>query len=263
MRFLWIASVLATALAAAPPPVLQKAESRPVVDTVAEDPAVAKVIAPIKAEIQATFGLVLAEAPQGLFRGRRGEENLLGYWVADRMRERAEALCGQRVRFAITNQGGLRANIRPGQVKVGDIYEVMPFENELVVVTFTGAEVMQIVKEGIIRRGGEPTSGVKARLQGTAEKPEFLITWEDGSAIDPQEIVRVATTDYLAASGDSMATIKRGRNLFTTGCVLRQLLLDTFEQAGKAKRSILPPAPGRVTITPGMLQALQDKKVSF
>ena len=93
---------------------------------------------PLAAEIKATFGLPLVQAPQGVFRGRRGEENLLGYWVSDVMRQAAQPLVGGPVRFAITNAGGLRANLRPGQLKVGDIFELMPFENELVVIELTG-----------------------------------------------------------------------------------------------------------------------------
>lgn len=249
--------------AGAVPPTLSKSESRPITAAVPEDPALQAVIGPRAKEIQDTFGLVLCEAPKGLFRGRRGEENLLGYWVADLMRERATAQLGRPVKVAITNQGGLRSNLRPGTLKVSDVYEVLPFENELVVVEFTGAQVIQMVKEGILRRSGEPISGVKAVVEGTPEAARLVVTWEDGSAIDPTEVVRVATSDYLAASGDSMATIKQGRNLATTGLVLRQILLDACEQAGKAKRQVLPPAPGRYRIAPEMLQALSEKKVRF
>lgn len=254
-------SLILCLAAGAAPPTLKLAESKPITSAIPEDPKVAAAIAPKAKEIQDTFGQVLCEAPKGLFRGRRGEENLLGYWVADLMREKAAAQLGQPVKFAITNQGGLRSNLRPGTLKVSDIYEVLPFENELVVVEFTGAQIMQIVKEGVLRRSGEPVSGVKVELKGQPEAAQLVITWEDGSPIDPKEVVKVATSDYLAASGDSMATIKQGRNLATTGLILRQILLDVCEQAGKAKRPVLPPAPGRYRISPEMHQALSDKKV--
>jgi 2',3'-cyclic-nucleotide 2'-phosphodiesterase (5'-nucleotidase family) len=249
------------ALAAQVAPRFERAQPIPVLDSVPDDEAVAKVIAPLSVELRASFGKELVLAPQGLFRGRGGEENFLGYWVADLMRERAQQVVGAPVRFAITNSGGLRGNIRPGMVKIADIYEVMPFENELVVAEYTGAEIMQIVKDGITRRLGEPCSGVQAKVIGTLEKPEFVITWSDGSPIDPKEMVKVALTDYLLASGDSIATLRRGRNPITTGVPLRDLLIDACAKLGTLKVPLTPPAGQRFVFTPEILQAIRDKKL--
>lgn len=237
-----------------------RTEVVPIAATIPEDEAIQKVIAPLAAEIKASFDLPLVQAPQGLFRGRRGEENLLGYWTADVMRRTAQNVVGVPVRFAITNAGGLRSNLRPGQLKVGDIFELMPFENELVVVELTGAEVIQVVKEGIVRRGGEPCSGVKAVVGGTPEAGTYSLVWEDGSPIDPKETVKVATSDYLYGGGDSIPTLKLGRKPFTTGVTLRQMLLDECAALAKAKKELLPPPPGRYTIPAPIQEAIRDKK---
>ncbi len=253
---------IGVALAAQSPVKLDRAQPIPVVDSIPDDEAVAKVIAPLALEMKGTFGKELVTAPQGLFRGRGGEENFLGYWVADLMRERAEQIVGAPVKFAITNSGGLRGNIRPGVVKVSDVYEVMPFENEMVVADYTGAEILQIVTEGIYRRQGEPCSGVKAKVGGTPLKPEFTITWSDGSLIDPAEIVKVALTDYLLASGDGVSVLRQGRRPITTGLALRDLLLDACAHLGNLKAPLLPPPGQRFLIPPEMYQAFREKKVS-
>jgi 2',3'-cyclic-nucleotide 2'-phosphodiesterase (5'-nucleotidase family) len=176
------------------------------------------------------------------------------------MRRAAEGAIGSPVRFAITNAGGLRANLRPGQLKVGDIFELMPFENELVVIELTGAELIQVVKEGLVRRGGEPCSGVKAVVGGSPEAPTFTLTWADETAIDPAATVKVATSDYLYGGGDSIPTLKLGRKPFTTGLTLRQILLDECTALAKAKKDLLPPAPGRYTIPVPIQEAIRDKK---
>ena len=251
-------ALLSFHLAAQPPSA--KAEVIPISATIPEDAEIQKVIAPLAAEIKATFDLPLVQAPQGLFRGRRGEENLLGYWVSDVMRQAAQRVIGSPVRFAITNAGGLRSNLRPGQLKVADIFEMMPFENELVVIELTGAEVIQVVKEGLVRRGGEPCSGVKAAVVGTPEAATYTLTWEDGSPIDPQATVKVATSDYLYSGGDSIPTLKQGRKPFTTGVTLRQMLLDQCANLAKAKQDLLPPAPGRYAIPVPIQEAIRDKK---
>ncbi len=256
-----LSALLTLSLAAQPPDA--KAEVIPVTSSIPEDPEIQKVIAPLAAEIKASFDLPLVQAPQGLFRGRRGEENLLGYWVSDVMRRAAEAVIGRPVRFAITNAGGLRANLRPGQLKVADIYEVMPFENELLVIELTGAEVIQVVKESIVRRGGEPCSGVKVVVGGTPEAATCTITWEDGSPIDPNAVVKVATSDYLYGGGDSIPTLKQGRKPFTTGLTIRQILLDQCNHLAKEKRELFPPAPGRYTIPIPIQEAIRDRKFRF
>lgn len=252
-----VALLLAVPVAAQPPSV--KAEVIPVTESIPDDPEIQKVIAPLAAEIKASFGQPLVQAPQGVFRGRRGEENLLGYWVSDVMRQAAQHLVGAPVRFAITNGGGLRANLRPGQLKVGDIFELMPFENELVVIELTGAEVIQVVKEGLLRRGGEPCSGVKVKVEGTPQQATLTVTWEDGSPIDPEAMVKVATTDYLYGGGDSIPTLKKGRKPFTTGVTLRQMLLDQCAALGKAGKDLLPPAPGRYSVPVSIQEAIRDK----
>ena len=242
---------------------LDRGQPIPIIDSMTDDAAVAKVIAPLALDIKASFGKELVQCPTGLMRGKFGEENLLGYWVADLMRERAALILGAPVRFAITNSGGLRGNIRPGIVKIADIYEVMPFENELVVAEYTGAEIIQIVKDGILRRQGEPCSGIQAKVMGTPEKPELSITWSDGTAIDPKEIIKVALTDYLLSSGDNISTLRNGRRPITTGVPLRDLLLDGCTQLGLAKGTLQAPSAKRFEFAPGIYQALRDKKIAW
>ncbi len=246
-------------------PRLEKSESRPISEAVAPDPSLEKVLEPYAKEVHQLFDKALAECPEGLFRGRGfAEENKLGYWVADQMRKKAEAILGRGVKFALTNSGGLRANIRSGIIKVETIFQVMPFENELMTAEFTGAEVIQIVKDGLNRRGGEPLSGVIVKVLGTVEKPEFSITWEDGTAIRPEEVVTVASTDYLLASGDGMSTIRNGRKAAVTGARVRDLLLEACTKAGQLKTPIKAPAGGRyVFASEALYQGLRDKKIKL
>ena len=231
--------------------------SIPVTDVYPDDPVLAKLIEPLKAEIKATYGIVIAQCPAGLYRGGNGSENLLGYWLADVMRLKAEALLGVPVKFGYTNSGGIRANIRPGVVKVGDIVEVMPFENELVVAELTGAQVIELVKEGLQHRSVEPVSGVKVATGGSAEHPLLLVTWSDGSAIDPHEVVKLATSDYLLASS---AALKHSRNPVLTGITMRQTLLDACTALGLQGKPLVAPGSGRMQVTPELIQALKSGK---
>lgn len=258
---LLLASLLCLHLGAQPPGT--KAAVFPISASIPEDAEIQQVLTPLAAELKAAFDLPLVLAPQGVFRGRQGEENLLGYWVSDVMRQAAQDLIGSPVRFALTNAGGLRANLRPGLLRVADIFELMPFENELVVLELTGAEVVQVVKECLVRRGGEPCSGVKAQIAGAPDQATLTVTWEDGSPIDPRATVKVATSDYLYGGGDSIPTLKKGRKPLTTGITLRQLLLDQCANLAKAKQHLLPPAPGRYRIPAPIQAAIRDQKLKL
>lgn len=244
-----------------PTPQLLQAQTMGVIQDFVDDPEIMKILAPKQAEIRATFDLPLCMCPKGLFRGRNGEENLLGYWVTDTMRARASQILGKPVKFAMTNSGGLRANLTAGQLKVSDIYGVMPFENELVTIEMTGQDVMDAIKQGILHRGSEPSSGVKLVLSGAVDKPDFLITWEDGTAIKSDESVTVATTDYLYNGGDSIPALKKGRRPFTTGVSMRQMLLDACADLAKAGKPLDAPALGRYNIAPELYTAAREHKL--
>ncbi len=241
-------------------PVLQARPVTKVDSAVTEDPDVAAFIAPRTLEVRATFELPLVEASAPLQRGRDGAENLLGYWICDALRARAERILGRPVRFAIANRGGIRRDLKAGMLKVGDIFEVMPFENELIVIELTGAEVLQVMKEGLQSRGGEPVSGVRAVVEGPVEGADLTLTWADGRAIDPAETVLVATSDYLYGSGDSMPTLKRGRKPFTSGLTIRQVLLDVCRDLKDQGQAIAPPTGGRYRIPEPLLDALAHRQ---
>jgi len=257
-----LASLL-TACLAAQPPKLDRAILEPVNASTPEDPAVSQTLAPYAAIIQREFSQVLVQAPARIPRGKLGEENLLGYWVSDQMRARAARSLGQPVAFAYINSGGLRNDLRAGEVRVQDIFELMPFDNELVVVEFTGRELLRLLREGLIKKAGEPCSGVLVTLQGTPEHPDLSATWAQGGPLDPEATVLVATTDYMVASGDGLPTRGKSTRVTPTGLQIRQILLEACTELGQRREPLPCPSPGRYTFGPGMLDALLERRIAW
>lgn len=250
-------------VAQTPAPRMERAVADPVGASVADDPDVAKYLAPLAENIHASFGRVLGNSPNGIGKARGTGDNPLGFFLADVMRDGANRFAKAEVRFAFTNTGGLRRNINPGDVKVQDIYEVLPFDNELVIAEYTGAEVVQIIKEGIQRRGGEPCSGARASVTGTPDHPVVSITWSDGAAIDPAATYKVATTDYLLANGDGTPTLKAGRNVVLTGQPVRQMVIDVCERFGKEHKPIQPEDGARYIFSPEIAAAIKASTFKF
>ncbi len=238
--------------------------SRPVDAAVIEDKEVAAFLAPRTQEIKAEFSKVIAQAPKGLRRGPVGEENLLGYWACDAMRRSASRALSLPVHAAFTNRGGLRQDLAVGPVTVGDITQVMPFENELLVIELTGAELRQAVIEGLEKRGGEPLSGLKVSALGTAEKPELQVLLDNGQPLDLNATYRLATSDFLFQGGDSIPALRKGRRPFTSGLTIRQCLLDACAALTQSGAPLLPPEPGRYQLSTPIREALRARqKVPF
>ena len=235
-------AVLALGLAAQAPR-LERGASEAVSAAVPDDPELARVIAPLAAQIQASFGWVIAQAPQGLPR-----------------RAGATAATGAEVRLAFTNSGGVRRDLPAGPVHVGDLYEVVPFDNEMVVAEYTGAEVLAILGEGIRNRGGEPLSGARVEASGPLGALRVSAVWADGTAIDPAATYRIATSDYLLGNGDATPTLKRGRNVVLTSLPVRQLLIDWCERRGREGRPVEAPEGGRYRFTPELAEALKARR---
>ncbi|BDU77150.1 5'-nucleotidase C-terminal domain-containing protein [Mesoterricola sediminis] len=262
----WAVGLALVAQTPLAPPRLDTATPTPVNATVPDDPELAKVLAPYSDEIHKSFGRVIAHLPEEIGRPRdRKAVGLfpLGYFLADIMREGAAKASGREIRFGFTNSGGLRRNLPAGDLRVQDIYEVMPFENELVIAEYTGQEIMQIVKEGIKRRGGEPCSGILASVTGDPKHPDVKITWSDGTAIDPAATYLAATTDYLLANGDGVPTLKNGRNVQLTGVPLRQLIIDTCEAKGKAGKDVVAPRVNRYTLSAEVVEAIRSQSLNL
>ena len=225
----------------------------------ADAPDLAQVLAPLEAELQASLGRILVTAPRGLAKGS-GDDDALGRWVADTMLAAASASLGVPVQAALTNHGGLRRNLAPGPVRAEDLYEVLPFENQLVVAELTGAEMVQLVRETLRHPGGEAWAGLRITLEGTPDRPGLRVTWADGTPIRPTATYRLATSDYLVAvagGGNGLPTLRAGRHLVTTGLTQRQLLLDACEQLARSHGQLLPPPTGRMRVDPGLAAALR------
>ncbi len=165
-----------------------------------EDSLVMSMIRPYQVELTTRMNRVIGNAESD-FSNRRPNGSL-GDLAADMLRRTASEHLGFAVDIGLTNWGGLRIPINQGPIRVGDIYSVMPFENFLVVLTFTGAQIRAIADE-LAATGGQPISGLRMRI-------------EDGKAVDilvgtrsikDDDLYTVVTNNFLADGGDGYTTL--------------------------------------------------------
>ncbi|WP_224243677.1 bifunctional metallophosphatase/5'-nucleotidase [Hyalangium gracile] len=145
-------------------------------------------------ELGVTIPVVLKRDYQG--------ESVLGNFLSDSLREAARA------DVALMNPGGLRADIDAGPLTFGDIYEVLPFDNTVALVTMSGDELKRLLQiaYGMKKGGVFQVSGLKVSLARCPGPERFQsATLANGRALEPAKLYRVAMPDFLARGGDGLA----------------------------------------------------------
>ena len=209
-----------------------------VADSVPPDPAVEAMIAPYRSQIEAHLDQVLAQAT-GIF-VKADPEGALDNLVADAVLHGARRLSRDTVHAALVNDGGLRVPVAPGPILMRHTYELLPFENYIVVLTLTGAQ-MERLADQIARSGGEPVAGWTMVLDGE-DATGVLV---GGAAIDPQATYRLATVDYLADGGGAWSvlwepTAHEGRE--DVAALIRDVFVDYIRERGV----VSPELDGRI-----------------
>ena len=145
------------------------------------------------------------EAPLGITletpvtRTRDGLESPLGNLFADAILAavpEADVAIGMGAR-----RGGLRTDLPAGALTRGSLYDVFAFDNRVVTLVLTGAQLRKVLAAQVVRwrRGLPSVSGLRVRVNCQGESPEVEIVRPSGDPIDPAESLVVATTDFFAA----------------------------------------------------------------
>lgn len=197
-----------------------------------------KDLAPVMAE-------VLAQAPADIVRDYEAE-SALGNLVADVMRRVGG------VEIAFTNAGGLRTDIPAGPITLGRIWEVIPFDNTIVTMELTGAQVLELLANR--SKGMVQTSGIRFTwrdIPGNKDKREIVsaFLW-DGRPIDPAARYRVCTNDFMATGGDNFTAFKSGTSVNNTQILVRDALIDHLRAEAASGRAISPQVEGRAVRVP-------------
>lgn len=192
-------------------------------------------IAPYKAQLDEQMNRQLNTVATKLSKGQ--PESNLGNWVADLTAQAAsDKFPDKSIAFATLNQGGIRVNeIGTGPLLVSEIYELMPFDNELVLMDLPGNVLKEFISH-IANDGGWPVSDALS-VQAGGNGLNIKI---DGEPIDPAATYTVALPDYVANGGSDSAMLK-GRPQLKTGLLIRDLLV---EYAAKAANPIDVKAAG-------------------
>lgn len=199
------------------------------------DPEIEQTIKPYKVQLEKEMKTVIGVAETDLTKGQ--PEGTLGNFVADAILETARKFVPD-TDCAITNNGGLRAPIFKGKIKVENIFNLMPFANRIVILEFSGKDFIELIRQ-IVKNGGEPVSNL------TITVTDGLIeAYVGDKRVEDYKTYKVATIDYLWKGGGSMSLIKKGRLVKDTKVLLREALI----QYVKEHKTINQKIEGRILI---------------
>jgi 5'-nucleotidase len=203
------------------------------------------------------IGYISADIPS------TGTESPMGDLIAD-----AQLAAGKKLDpetdLALMNPGGVRAPLTyaakgsegDGVVTYAEGFTVQPFSNTVNLQNFTGAQLVQILKEQVSGSNAAspkillPSTGFTYTLDMTKTGADRIVVDSiklNGAALDPAATYRVATNSFLAGGGDGITTLGLGTNDLVGGDDLAALEAYLLANSS-AGNPIAPPAANRITI---------------
>lgn len=170
--------------------------------TPAVDAEVKAIVDEAQKEVGPTFSEVIGTTANKLTRTQDVQpygESFLGNWTADVIRAKAKADVG------FQNNGGVRIDIPEGNITVGSVYYLMPFDNEICTLDMTKAQIKTVLEQGFMDGGkGIQLSGLKVTYDAARKSLDRVtsITRADGTPISDTEKLKVATNDFMMTGGD-------------------------------------------------------------
>jgi 2',3'-cyclic-nucleotide 2'-phosphodiesterase (5'-nucleotidase family) len=206
-----------------------------------KDEKLETIIGPYRSSLEKEMNLVLCQNEKAMI--KRRPESELGNFVADLCLVRSRALYDGKIDGGLFNTGGLRTALPQGDITVGKIYELMPFDNELVVVSLPYDEVMAMM-EYLASRGGEPISDMSIIIEIDGSSSQEKI----GSRNIEERDYNIVTSDYLAGGGDNMVFLTAGhrKSITSLGLKIRDAILDECREFGLKKEPINTQLDGRI-----------------
>jgi len=179
-------------------------------------------IQPYKNQIGSQMNVVIGYSAFEMIKAR--PESALGNGVCDMLMQYGLSEIDESLDLCIMNHGGLRAPIPKGAVTIGRIFELMPFDNTLVIVELDSTELNALASH-ILVKGGEPIAGVTHTSIVNYKSGACFMAGEQ--AFTNNKTYKILTSNYLADGGDGY-NVFVGKPRTETNILIRQALLEGF-----------------------------------
>lgn len=208
-----------------------KGERLEINDSLAGVQEIEDFIAPYRERVNNDMNNVLSYAVD-TYSKTDGELNTaIGNLMADAVYELSNPVfktrTGSNIDMVILNHGGIRSIMSKGNVTTKTAYELMPFENEVLVVSMNGVIVKELVSYLQRAKRAHPISKLNIKLNADGSINQSTI---NGKSIEDNQLYHVATNDFLYEGGDRMTFLQKGDSLHVLDYKIRNILIDYFKK---------------------------------
>jgi 2',3'-cyclic-nucleotide 2'-phosphodiesterase (5'-nucleotidase family) len=207
------------------------------------DSTIESMVKPYRDSLQKDMSTLVAVSATPLIKDK--PESKLTNLVSDMLLDAGTSYCQQQKLnivpdVAYTNYGGLRASLPKGDITVERLFELMPFENEIVLVKISGEGLLQMADK-IAGRGGEGIAGFRMGIS----KGKVSSLTIHGKTVDLNASYWVVTSDYIANGGDQMSMFANSQRI-NTGMKIRDMLIQSMAERYKKQGLIDVKEDGRI-----------------
>ena len=179
----------------------ERSKNIPVTESISRKTDIENFISPYRERIRAEMSTVLAENARDLVKDRKttllntGISNFMADATFEIVSEAYKKRTGKEVDFVMLNWGGIRSDLPKGTITMESAFNLMPFENEVIVLTMPGTKVKELADYLIQHRLPHPLSKqVSLQITKDGKITHFTI---NGKPFDPNKTYVVVTSDYL------------------------------------------------------------------
>jgi 2',3'-cyclic-nucleotide 2'-phosphodiesterase (5'-nucleotidase family) len=152
------------------------------------------------------------------------------------------------VDFCVLNYGGLRRPIPQGKILKADVYQLMPFENEAVIVKLRPQAMKKLIRYMYLSEG-QPVSGLHLVYKDSLASLVEI----KGEAWDSTRSYYVLTSDYSANGGDRMDFFMERDTLFPSGMLLRDVIFEYLQKHPSFDEPLVADTVARIIFTKNYL----------
>lgn len=192
-------------------------------------------IRPYRDSIEHIMNEIIGVSDDELFTAR--PQGNLGNFVCDLLTEEIPGkkeydFLNHETYFSLLNTRGLRAPLNKGDILLREIFEIMPFENEIVLVKMP-ANSISSVGNILVEKGGHPVSSNVQLVADQGKLSFFQVNHQS-----PQQDFWIITSDYLANGGDDLTFFTQATEIISTGILLRDLIISHIRKLTAAHQTV-------------------------
>lgn len=200
-----------------------------ITDSLISDSSIEAFIKPYRIQINKSLDSVISYAKETCSKTDGQFNTAIGNMMADAVYEESNPVfksrTGKDIDIVLLNYGGIRAIISKGNITTRTAFNVMPFENSVVVASMKGNKIKELVDYLVREQKAHPIKGLQLILDTNLQLQSATV---NGEPIDIDKTYYVATNDYLYNGGDQMTFFKPNDSLYVLNYKIRNVLIDYF-----------------------------------